>query len=438
MVRKSNNLEYLELVKTEQDKIGPGFCVLKWYHQEMHLAEGMNHSCYHCPQHKIPLGSDLHNTPYKIEQRAKMLNGERPEECSYCWSVEDLGLVSDRQTLAVQFFQNNRNVVETAVKAGLEYVYPRYLEISFTNKCQMSCSYCTPAKSSSWQKEIDRFGEYELEHGPSKAQYNSRDDIIPVENNPYITKFWKWFPQAYNHLFVLRVTGGEPLLDKNTFKLLEYVKQNPREKLGFHVNSNLMVSENRVQRYIDLVKDMPHNKTYVSIDNWGKRAEWIRNGLNMQHFEKNLHRVLEAGCNVGLMITYCFLSIPGFEDFINQIASLKRRYPGQLTIDTPHMVQPEHLTAMIADDYFINSMLGQLDYMKNFIDETMFSIGEYKKFERTVNWIANNRYTGEQLELHRNDFRKFVTEHDKRRGSNFIEAFPELRGFYEGTDTQRI
>ena len=119
MVRKSNNLEYLELVKTEQDKIGPGFCVLKWYHQEMHLAEGMNHSCYHCPQHKIPLGSDLHNTPYKIEQRAKMLNGERPEECSYCWSVEDLGLVSDRQTLAVQFFQNNRNVVETAVKAGL-------------------------------------------------------------------------------------------------------------------------------------------------------------------------------------------------------------------------------------------------------------------------------------------------------------------------------
>ena len=109
MVRKSNNLEYLELVKTEQDKIGPGFCVLKWYHQEMHLAEGMNHSCYHCPQHKIPLGSDLHNTPYKIEQRAKMLNGERPEECSYCWSVEDLGLVSDRQTLAVQFFQNNRN-----------------------------------------------------------------------------------------------------------------------------------------------------------------------------------------------------------------------------------------------------------------------------------------------------------------------------------------
>ena len=196
-----------------------------------------------------------------------------------------------------------------------------------------------------------------------------------------------------------------------------------------------MVSENRVQRYIDLVKDMPHNKTYVSIDNWGKRAEWIRNGLNMQHFEKNLHRVLEAGCNVGLMITYCFLSIPGFEDFINQIASLKRRYPGQLTIDTPHMVQPEHLTAMIADDYFINSMLGQLDYMKNFIDETMFSIGEYKKFERTVNWIANNRYTGEQLELHRNDFRKFVTEHDKRRGSNFIEAFTELRGFYEGTDT---
>ena len=72
-----------------------------------------------------------------------MLNGKRPDECSYCWEVEDLGLVSDRQTLAAQFFQDSKNVVEEAVNIGLDYAYPRYLELSFTNKCQMSCSYCT-------------------------------------------------------------------------------------------------------------------------------------------------------------------------------------------------------------------------------------------------------------------------------------------------------
>ena len=124
----------------------------------MHLGTGESHSCYHCPTQKIPLGSDLHNTPQKIEKRAEMLQGNKPSECSYCWEVEDLGLISDRQTLAVQFFKHNKNIVEEATDAGLGYVYPKYLEISFTNKCQMACSYCGPSFSSTWQKEIDEHG----------------------------------------------------------------------------------------------------------------------------------------------------------------------------------------------------------------------------------------------------------------------------------------
>ena len=436
MERRSNkDLYYLDLIKEEQNKIGQGFFVLNWFDQEIHLAEGMNHSCYHCPQQKIPLDSDLHNTPHKIEQRSQMLNGERPDECSYCWEVEDLGLVSDRQTLAAQFFQDSKNVVKEAVNIGLDYAYPRYLELSFTNKCQMSCSYCTPAKSSMWQKEIEEYGEYNLEDNSSKSQYVSRTDIIPTEDNPYIQKFWKWLPEAYEHLFVLRLTGGEPLLDKNTYKLLQYVKDNPNPKLSFQSNSNLMISEKRVQRYLDLVSDIPNNKLYVSIDNWGKRAEWIRNGLDISHFEKNVLRVLEAGVDVGFMVTYCFLSIHGFEDLLTRIAFWKRRFPGQVTIDTPHMVQPEHLTAMIADDMSISIMEEQLNYMRKLMLPDMFTQGEYEKFKRTIKWISNNRYTGEKLHMHRRDFKRFVQEHDKRRNTSFLYSFPELKGFYNGIES---
>ena len=117
--RKLNNqIEVLQLIKEEQDEVGQGFCVLKWYHQEMHLGTGQSHSCFHCPSQKIPLDSDLHNTPQKIEQRVTMLDGGKPAECSYCWDVEDLGLVSDRQTLAVQFFKHNRHILDEAVEAN--------------------------------------------------------------------------------------------------------------------------------------------------------------------------------------------------------------------------------------------------------------------------------------------------------------------------------
>jgi len=414
----SNQIQALQLIKQEQDKVGQGFCVLKWFHLEMHLGTGLSHSCYHCPTQKIPLGADLHNTPQKIEKRAEMLQGNKPSECSYCWDVEDLGLISDRQTLAVQFFKHNRNIVDEAVKAGTGYVYPKYLELSFTNKCQMACSYCGPSFSSTWQKEIDEHGSYNLSQ---QAYWNG--DEYREKDNQYITRFWKWFPQAYEHLFVLRVTGGEPLLDKNTYKLLEYVKQNPREGLSFHCNSNLMVSKNRIIKYCRLAKDIPNTKLYVSIDSWGKQAEYIRHGLEMSHFEENLHTVLANGLQVGLMITYNLLSIPNIDEFIYKVAELKNQYPGQVHWDSPHMTSPEHLSAQIANDRLINIMEKSLQTMKGY---EQFTEGEYQKYRRTVEWIKNNRFTGEKLQRHRNDFVSFVREHDKRRNTSFIDSFGEL------------
>ena len=264
----------------------------------MHLGTGLSHSCFHCPTQQIPLDSDLHNTPQKIEQRALMLDGGKPEECTYCWDVEDLGAISARQTLAAQYFKHDNKIDLKAVEAGTSYVYPKYLELSFTNKCQMACSYCGPVFSTSWEKEIEEHGPYKL-----SKDYNPIESP-QIENSPFVKKFWKWFPKAYEHLFVLRVTGGEPLLDKNTYKLLQYVKDNPKEGLTFHCNSNLMVTENRVLKYINLVKDIPDTKLYVSIDSWGKQAEYIRHGLKMNRFEENLHKVLANGVPVGIMCTF--------------------------------------------------------------------------------------------------------------------------------------
>ncbi len=287
----------------------------------------------------------------------------------------------------------------------------------------MACSYCGPVFSTTWEKEIEKHGPY----GLSKP-YNLIH-TPQIENSPYIQKFWKWFPQAYEHLFVLRVTGGEPLLDKNTYKLLEYVKANPREGLTFHCNSNLMVTENRVIKYINLVKDIPNTKLYVSIDSWGKQAEYIRHGLDMGHFEENLHKVLASGVPIGIMCTFNFLSIPNSSEFIFKIAELKNTYGDLITVDMPYMVEPDHLSAQIADDYHISIMENSLKEMEKY---PQFTTGEIEKYRKTVGWIKANRFKGEELEKNRKDFWTFITEHDRRRGTNFYEAFPNIGFRNEG------
>ena len=91
-------------VRDRLNKVGCGFCAMKWLHETLYLHTGDNHSCYHPrPKHieieeiqKNPAA--LHNTDWKKQQRKTMLEGGRPEECYYCWNIEDLegDQISDR------------------------------------------------------------------------------------------------------------------------------------------------------------------------------------------------------------------------------------------------------------------------------------------------------------------------------------------------------
>ena len=70
-------------------RISSSMCYAKWAQVSMHLTNGMTHSCYHPPTHKIDVvelkdnPSALHNTKQKKEERKQMLAGKRPAGCSY-------------------------------------------------------------------------------------------------------------------------------------------------------------------------------------------------------------------------------------------------------------------------------------------------------------------------------------------------------------------
>jgi organic radical activating enzyme len=455
----SYNMIDLKDVTEELNTVGKGFCMAKWYHVSMHLHTGQNHSCYHPAPHKIPLdlakedAHVLHNSPFKKQVRKEMLEGGRPDECSYCWNVEDLGedQISDRmlrssEPWALPLLQETKNIDWQAD------VYPRYLELNFSNRCQLKCSYCAPMASSSWLQETKKWGNWPLENHINVRQYDNdsfknEGSIYGEEDtNPYIKIFWDWFPDAYPHLHTLRFTGGEPLLSPNVFKVLDYVGANPKPELEFAVNSNMMIPERNIIRFIQTANDLTLNKKikgyslFTSVDTWGKQAEWIRNGLNIETYESNLHYYMENSESkyFSFMVTFCLLAIPNFTEFLDKVLEFRERYNiddsyQRVNFDTPYTVEPPHLTARIADDWMIDRLEYTCNYLKERVDDTdirMFSSVEHKKLTRVLDWVKQNRYEGEELAMNRRDFAKFVDEHDRRRGTDFHAAFPELRNFY--------
>ena len=290
-----------------KNRLGRALCLAKWKQVSLHLPTGLNNSCYHPPLHRIPIEEigrnpgALHNTAHKKQQRRMMLNNERPAECQYCWNMEDLGQMSDRhyrsgEPWAARDF--DRIINSTGDE---DDVIPSYVEVNFNNACNLACSYCSPQYSSSWAQEVQRHGGYPtrvIHNDPSHFTGDRR--IIPNRApNPYVEAFWQWWPTLYPQLSHFRMTGGEPLMDRNTYRVFDYVLDHPNPSLHLCVTSNFSVEEVLWQRYKDYVKRLcddrilEHFMQYVSLDGWAAQAEYMRHGLNFELLWDRVNQFLE-------------------------------------------------------------------------------------------------------------------------------------------------
>tara|TARA_B100001248_G_scaffold65201_1_gene45587 strand:- start:1764 stop:3149 length:1386 start_codon:yes stop_codon:yes gene_type:complete len=454
--------EVIKIKKTrdELNKVSPSFCLAKWYQSTLHLQYGHTHSCHHPRTHQVPIDelktnpSALHNTEYKKSQRQLMLKGVRPPECQYCWNVEDLGPehYSDRSSKSHEPWAKPL-LNSTAKMDGSENVNPTYLEVSFSNVCNLKCSYCSPAYSSSWMEEIQSQGAY-----PTSDQFNNLHWLksqgkMPIphrEENPYVDAFWKWWPDLYKTLKVFRITGGEPLLSKDTFKVLDYINKNPRPELELAINSNGCVPDKLFNQYIEKMKRITLDekigltRLYTSVDTYGQQAEYIRDGLNFNQWYDNICRVLEELplTKITVMCTTGLLSLPNLHKLLELIAPLKtqfysdfRRVP--ITIDTAILRHPSYLSAVVGPTNY-STMLNKAINVMNINAETHnnpykgffdFEIAKLKRFQE---YVAAGPNPGERLNIQqvRKDFVSYIDEYDKRRNKNFCKTFPELEEFY--------
>ena len=433
-----------------REDLGPALCLAKWKQVSLHLPTGLNNSCYHPPLHSIPIDaiqrnpSALHNTEHKKAQRQRMLAGERPEECSYCWRMEDLGNLSDRhyrsgEPWAAVDFDRIKN------STGAEDdVIPSYVEVNFNNACNLRCSYCSPQFSSSWHDEAQRMGPY-----ATSTPHNSLDHftgnrrIIPArEHNPYVEAFWAWWPTLYPELRHFRMTGGEPLMDKNTYRVFDYVLANPKPDLHLNVTSNFSVEPELFERYLAYVKrlcstDIEHFMQYVSLDSGiPAQAEYIRNGLDYARLERYVERYLTeapARNSLTFIITMNNLSITGFRPLMEWILELRRKHSEtyqRVWFDTPVLREPRWQSIELLSESYAQNLEQTADWMQTHETPDLHGFRDYE-IQRVRRDIALMRKAqNADFAQPRADFWRFFQEHDRRRNTNFAETFPEMRSFW--------
>jgi len=431
------------------DPLSASFCGAKWYNATIWLGSGMTTSCHHPPAHRINeqeiklYPSRIHNTAEKKQDRAQMQRGERPPGCEYCWKIEDMG----RDAVSDRVYKSRIYPKEALDEASHmdpdRDVNLRTLEISFDRTCQLACSYCNPAFSSTWVRDIHRNGAYRdlvsdgrnhFTHEHASAQLYTIND-----ENPYITAFFEWWEQdLHRTLDELRITGGEPLMSGYTWRLVDWFRSNPgRSHTRLAINSNLAMEWSTIQRLLDSCGGIELD-LYTSNESMAAHAEYIRDGLDWSQWCDNVHAIIRSGQvrQLHVMCTINALCLESLPEFLDYLVDIKHEHgPNAVSFTLNILRFPSFQSPLVLPEKTREHHKQRLvDFMTRHKGYNYLQEHETNHVARLIDYLdvvkTPHSDAFDMPKLH-SDFRNFYQQYDTRRGKSFLDTFPDLNTWYQ-------
>ena len=407
-------------------------CQLKWTHSTVYLTDGVSASCHRVLGDRLEVRDgelNFHNLPAKLEARRKMLQGQWPGRgCEHCKHIEEAGGKSDRMI--------HLNLEGTTAPPELDTdleavdVTPRQLEVYWGNTCQQSCIYCGAQYSSTIQQEEKRFGAFEQE-GVKITDWWKKNPKIAEHTD----LLFEWFEKHLHKLHKIMVMGGEPFLQKETYRFIEFLEKGNYPDLTLVFFSNHNIEHERFKTWMDRLNVLNKSgrldkiQIFFSCDALGPEGEFVRTGLNLDVAIKNFeyllnHTEFDQGINSALTVT-AVPGMPAMVKYINECNKIKPIYWSMMKANQHNHGPREYLYPGIfgnkinewglreAIELFDTTTDGYPDSVK--VNYKEYMLGIVKEFDRR-----------EPSLLRQKQFKIYMNELDRRRNTNWKEVYPQI------------
>jgi len=251
--------------------ISKTFCPAKWDELTVNLSANYVYSCCKSTPIKITKKEDIEKA--LNDQRNNLLNGIQDPACNYCWQVENTGNSSLRKEYLKDFdYKNINQYINNKTKL-------KKIEINLGNECNFQCVYCNPKFSSQWESDV--------KNKPYKTYSDRFFYSLNEKNTNVISDSIDWLTE-YKSIEHLEIIGGEPLLNKNFFKILNCVEC---KQIGFVTNLSCKTFA-PIDNIFSLSKKYEKIIFGISIDSTEKNAEFSRYGMDFDLMLKNIEYVI--------------------------------------------------------------------------------------------------------------------------------------------------
>lgn len=222
--------------------------------------------------------------------RKEMLHGKKPSMCNSCYKLEDKGSTSVRKT-QLKNYEFDSLIKNTNIATGeLSSVDVYSLDFSWGNKCNLKCKMCFPDASNQLIDEWRQLGILKKDD----EYFRQLDENWKFENN------LAFFDLICGNLKEILVTGGEPLINDDFYKLCKYLIEKGVSKniiLKFH--TNLTVTP---KKFVDVWKYFKFVLINCSIDATKDTYEYIRYPGKWKIVSENFVELIEYSKTIELKI----------------------------------------------------------------------------------------------------------------------------------------
>ena len=275
-------------------------CATPWINLEIRQQGNVTPCCAYRIPDKLVADCDYPNVKNvsvkdidHTDLRQQLLDGKQPIGCSQCWNHEKNNVKSKRQNDAYVYRDKIFDIDYNDTKTSKLFS----LDIKINKTCNLSCRMCTPALSSKWANEVAQNKE-------SYPQFSSLPLVKHEWTDTNSSNVWKDLEEITSDLEYLTFSGGEPLLDKTHFRMLQYYINKQRSSdITLHYNTNATVFASNL---IPLWSSFKQVELSFSIDNTGKKFEYERYGESWKTIVdtiKKYKKVPDLNLNVWSTIT---------------------------------------------------------------------------------------------------------------------------------------
>jgi len=410
------------------------FCILPWLHLYVQ-PNGEVAPCCHAdlarPCGNVA-GSDLEaifNSESFKRIRRDMLRGERAPECASCYRLEDVHKSSPRQNHNREFQRHLDKVNHTRPDGSLRELSLVYLDLRFSNVCNLKCRGCYPGSSSSWAEDFEQLTGTKVTKKLSNLDAPAIQEILA----------------HLDHVENIYFAGGEPLIMQENYLLLDKLLELKRTNIALLYNTNLMQLSHGKHNILDYWKKFSNVIVSASMDDVLERAEYFRKGLDFKVFTNNWKRIRKESPHIQLTINLTvnimnIFNLHKIFDYFNQELDLEHTQysfnlltsPPELSIQVlPLQFKQEVKAKLEAYQRGLSSksskkFLAQLQ--KGVKENELFDIIVARKKEAEVNYldpIITFMMNGSG-EATIQDFFARTEKLDRIRGEDYRKLFPEL------------